>query len=275
MKIKTMERVVYEHNPLVEVVCQLRFDSIVSLESGPPSRFSEDFASIDFPIATIEQQSSLQIDMDPIADGGSGEVQVTLPNIPAIYHFSSADKQRKISISANFISFSCARYEGWEGFRAAFLEVVNAFFLAYEWPSFVRLGLRYKDLIARENLGLEGTPWKELLSPLVSGIFAHENYFSGMALNESCVDQQVSQVLLRLDDCDLLLQSALLRSAGTEARQAFLIDADFFRESPQYSIEMCKLGEIIDDLHKSAGSIFRHCIEEKLHVALGPKPDPC
>lgn len=265
MKIRVLERVVYAHNPLVEVVCQVRFDRILALETSNPSRFQEDFASAGFPIVRIEPASSIQIASSDPSVPASMQGH---PNIPPVYHFSSENKQRKISLSSEFLAFSCAEYPGWEDFKAEFLSVLAAFSNIYSTPVYRRLGLRYKDLIEREALNLSNTPWKELLSPLVAGIFFQGDYFEGDHFEESAVVQQVSQVLLQLDDCNLLLQSALLKSSTPQSLQAFLIDSDFFMEFPKHKIEKEKMDALLDVLHTSAGSIFRHCIQEKLHDAL-------
>jgi hypothetical protein len=84
--------------------------------------------------------------------------------------------------------------------------------------------------------------------------------------------QQASQATLRLDECGLLVQSTMLRSADAEPQTAFLIDSDFFRDSSSYDLRPGKTWENLDALHGNADALFRRCITETLHNALGPTP---
>lgn len=271
MKIKATDRVEYAHNPLVEVICQLRFDRLLLLDAQAPTQFQEDFARERYPLLTVEQPSSIQIALGNSPLLKANDLQIPSPSIPAVYHFTSEDSDKKISLTSEFISFSCKSYTGWEEFRLHFHEALAAFVKCYPNLIFRRVGLRYKDLIEREALGLANNSWDDLLSPLVSGIFSHSAYFNGDFIDESSVSQQVTQTVLELDDCSLLLQCALLKSTAPDKKQAFLIDADFFHESPRFLTWLDDVPTSLETLHANAGAIFRHCIKEKLHDALGPK----
>ena len=69
----------------------------------------------------------------------------------------------------------------------------------------------------------------------------------------------------------LLVHSAMLRSSHGIAQSAFLIDSDFFRESPRYELSNASIPENLEALHSNADALFRRCITEVLHHALGPK----
>nr|WP_315392248.1 TIGR04255 family protein [uncultured Duganella sp.] len=270
MKIKTSARVRYAKNPLVEVLCQVRFNRLLSLEKEPPAELQERFAQVGYPTLIVDRQPSIQIAWSNI-----GAEEATYPNAssipsPAVYHFNSADGLKKISLNSEFIAFSCQKYEEWKLFQAEFLVLLKMFLEIYRHVSPVRLGLRYKDLISREDLGLAEVPWSELITPLVGGIFHAKTYFEDDALDERSVVHQAAQVGLSLDDCELLLQTALLKAADGSGLQAFLIDSDFFQELPKYVLSFANIEESLHALHNSAGAIFHHCIEEKLHHALGP-----
>lgn len=271
MKIKATDRVEYTHNPLVEVVCQLRFDRLLVLDAQAPTQFQEEFARERYPVLTVEQPSSIQIALGNSPSLKANDVHIPTPSIPVVYHFTSEDSDKRISLTSEFISFSCKSYTDWGRFRGHFHEVLAAFVKCYPNLIFRRVGLRYKDLIEREALGLADNSWDELLSPLVSGIFSQSVYFDGDVIDENSVSQQVTQTVLELDDCNLLLQCALLKSTAPDKKQAFLIDADFFHESPRFLTWLNDIPTSLEILHANAGAIFRHCIKETLHDALGPK----
>lgn len=151
-------------------------------------------------------------------------------------------------------------------------ECADAFSNYCKAANTTRLGLRYRDVIEREPLNLAGTPWHELIRPFLLGPL------SPVALNdlappEEDVGSFISQATLRLNDCSLLLQGSLLTSVDGDTR-AFLIDGDFFCEGNvdgDILSNKTNLAASLELLHNNAGVLFRRCITEKLHNALGPR----
>lgn len=269
MKIKTSRRVVYAHNPIVEVVCQVRFSRLLALDTHSPVKFQEQFAGSDYPTLTVDFPPSIQISWN---QARSPQLSSDVATASPVYHFASKDGLSKVSLSSEFIAFSCQTYSSWEIFRTELMRVVTAFMNIYPAALPTRVGLRYRDLILREALGLQGTPWDELLSPLVGGIFNAKSCFDSDSVDERSIAHLGAQVGLSLDDCELLLHTALLRSSDGAEQQAFLIDSDFYMESPKHNLSFVEIEKSLEPLHTSAGAIFHHCIKEKLHDALGPLP---
>jgi len=273
MRIKDADRVLYAHNPLVEVVAQIRFEQQASLITGLPAGLTEHLRVAGFVHMLQENSAAIQITFGEDSEKKPKLLQ-TPSNVPTIYHFESADKVRKLSVCADFVALTTSRYTEWKDFKKDFLECVATIARLFPQARAKRVGLRYKDLIEREKLGLRDVPWRELVSPLVAGVFAIDNLASDGWVEEAAVAQQASQVSLVLDDCQLLLQSALLRSVEDPKQQAVLIDSDFFREVSAEPINGDEIRALLDRLHSSAGSIFHHCIQRRLHDALGPQPAP-
>lgn len=272
MRIKSSPRVIYDHNPLVEVVCQARFDRNLQLQAGVPHEFQARIRET-YPRLRTEQLASIQIISGPSAEPLTEPVTGRQSSVSTIYHFSSEDQERTISVSADFLSFGCTKYVRWENFKAEFISALNAFTDIYPHPVIQRLGLRYKDLIERESIGLTGVEWSELLSPIVAGVFSADNFFDQpLTTPDERSIRQTSQSVLMLEECGLLLQSALMSSFGEAPTYAFLIDTDFFHEHPQHSVALEKTSESLEILHKNADAIFRACIKDRLHHALGPRP---
>jgi uncharacterized protein (TIGR04255 family) len=57
------DRVIYDRNPLIEVICQLRFPPILRVDSEVPARFQEQIRD-DFPLLTEEDFTVLP-DLSP------------------------------------------------------------------------------------------------------------------------------------------------------------------------------------------------------------------
>lgn len=265
MRIAASERVLYQNSPLVEVVAQVRFDRILILESSNPAQFQESFAKNHYP--------KLEIETAPIFATPVGAANITIePSasvIPRVFHFSSDDGAWKLSVSADFITLSCLAYTHWNDFKSRFAAAVSAFSTIYSGIRPTRIGLRYKDVIERQALGLGGTPWSELLKPFVIGVLSEQDFAVEGVVPDSAVNTLLCYTTLKLKECDLILQTAQMTSVkGPE--KAFLIDSDFFAETANTSFSLSTILARFDELHSSAGALFRRCITDKLHHALSP-----
>lgn len=265
MKIQTYVRVRYDKNPIAEVVCQARFPALAQFSDALPDELRSKLASLGYTKESKEQAFSISMTF-----GGGVQNQPTLSNI---FHFDSENAPHRVSICSEFVALTCTKYLSWDDFRPLFIDVYAAINGYLGENTLVRLGLRYKDLIEREPLGLDGVPWSELIAPFLLGPLAAHSLSDQQHSSDESLATFVSQATIRLDDCMLLLQSSLLRSMDGE-RTAFLIDSDFFIEASDgspLSGEREKISEALTSLHTHAGSLFRRGITEKLHNALGPK----
>ncbi|WP_322061987.1 TIGR04255 family protein [Paraburkholderia sp. J63] len=270
MKIAPSNRVKYAHNPLAEVVCQLRFDRLVELDSSEPAEFQAALSNSTYPNRTVEQPVGISLH---VATNGP----VSVPQLPApparVFQFAAADSSWRVSLCSDFVALSTNRYESWDDFQPRMLELVEIFAKCYSGAVPKRLGLRYKDVIERESLGLADTPWHELVKPFLLGPLAPGALSDDSPPDEGEIGNLLLQSRLKLEDCMLLLQSTLLRSIDG-GRQAFLIDGDFFTEDAT-CLEMLRDATVfrgaLDKLHNNAGALFQRCITGKLHNALSPE----
>jgi uncharacterized protein (TIGR04255 family) len=267
MRIETSKRVVYEHNPLAEVVCQIQFGKQVDLSDVEKLALRGKMEAAGYPVFSEEisfgfsQQISVNGTAEPIA----------FPQV-RVDHFSTEDGVWRVSIAGEFVALTCLKYSGWDKFLPRLLEAVRVLVATHPKAQPSRLGLRYKDVIERESVGLTGTPWHEVINPFLLGPLAPNALAEGQTPFEAEVGTFLSQTLLRLDHCMLLLQSSILSSTDGQ-RRAFLIDADFYNDSDLQS-ELLENADVLatrlEGLHASAGALFRRGITEKLHHALRP-----
>jgi len=269
MRIESSERIVYEHNPLAEVVCQVRFERLDEMSDAVVDALKLEFAAEGYP--GFFEETTFGIVHHFGTDGGVQQ-PVALPQI-RIRHFSSTDGAWKISICVDFVALTCLRYTSWGEFLPRLLAAAASFQLKYQGVVPLRLGLRYKDVIEREPLGLAGVAWHELIKPFLLGPLAPDALAEGQTATDADTESFLSQMSLRLNDAMLLLQSSLLTSVDGQ-RRAFLIDADFFNEGDLepglLTASELLLGRL-DALHANAGALFRRGITERLHHALRPR----
>lgn len=267
MKIKHADRVRYEVNPLIEVVAQLRFAPIFALEKNVLSAIQGQLHDAGFSVLKLETLASITVTLNapPSSDRISRAPQSS--DNTQIYHFSTEDELHTFSVCKDFVALTSRAYLDWQNFSAKLNMLCGIFEAGFTPIAITRIGLRYKDLIERESLGLDGRLWSDLLNPIVAGFLSTSGFVDGV--DESCVLQQTSQTVLKLEDCELLLQSALLRATDSTKRQAFLIDTDFYVNS-EPPAQLKTALSLIDTIHSSANYVFQNCIKEPLSVALRP-----
>ncbi len=257
MSTSSSDRVIYARNPLAEVICQLRFPGILKI--GAPAgaddlaRFQDRIRS-EYPL--LNDRSAA------IAPGVSLELLKAVGLAGVVSHeFVSADEEHKVVIGRDSIAVATLAYVRWELFREKLMVALDAFRDLYSPAFFSRIGLRYRNQIERESLGLDGQNWASLLAPQVAGPLA-SSHVPGV------VERSAGEVGLRLTESDV----ATLRF-GTVAlesgQQAFMIDNDFFTDR---KTEVSDASEVLDRLHARSGTVFRWCIGDRLHAAMEPQP---
>ncbi|MBB6582769.1 TIGR04255 family protein [Ralstonia solanacearum] len=268
MKISQSARVQYENNPLAEVICQIRFHRLTELDSTEQASFSAALGEHGYLLSGKEQINEITLEI------GASVQQFGAGKSPrSIFHYTSGDANWRLSVCSEFMALSCSRYTNWSDFLSRMTAAAGAFAACFPEAIPTRIGLRYKDVIEREALDLNGARWDELVSPFLLGPLMPGALADGEVPLDGDVANMLSQTLLQLDDCRLLLQSAILLAIDGNKR-AFLIDADFFEEGdlpPAHLHEECALSRCLEKLHNNAGSLFRRCITEKLHAALRPR----
>jgi uncharacterized protein (TIGR04255 family) len=180
-----------------------------------------------------------------------------------VYEFTSADEQWTLSLTRDFLALTARRYERWEAFKEHLKQALGALVENYSPAFFSRIGLRYRDIIRRSVLGLEGNRWNELLCPYIAG-----------ALNSADVAEEVlsssHEILIRLPDGSSHVRAhhGLVHHMETK-EVCYLIDGDFFLE--QRTETTNALGKL-DFLNYNGRLFFRWCITDTLHRAMGPRP---
>jgi uncharacterized protein (TIGR04255 family) len=258
------ERVVYRRNPLIEVICQLRFPPILRIAAVPPMEFQERIRA-EYPLLS-EQIPEINIQVPPemppaVADLLKG----TLTKGKIIgYGFSSSDEKWKVTLTRDFLSLSTAEYTRWEHFREHLEGPLQALIAFYAPAFFTRVGLRYQDLIRRSALGLPlTTKWSELIRPPIAGVH-------GAPALEGSIEESLGQVLISLPQYGgrVRMNYGIVEAANVPEK-CFLIDGDYYSEERTRTDDVDR---ILAYFNKQSGRLFRWCIEERLQQAMEPQP---
>jgi uncharacterized protein (TIGR04255 family) len=253
-------RVIYEKNPLETVICQLQFPAILKISAEAPAAFQD----------SLRKQYPLFKEKPPLdfAGGLPPEISTLIAKgLPfdigsTAYDFTSADEEWTVSLSRDFLALTARRYQQWESFREHLNTALQALAKHYSPAFFTRIGLRYRDIIRRSVLGLEGNGWKELLRPQIAGALASPEIADD-------VERAGHEFLIRLPDglSHVQAQHGLVQDAGTK-EVCYLIDCDFFL---QQKTEITDALERLDFLNRNGRLFFRWCITDTLHQAMGPR----
>ena len=255
MFISDQEHVVYTKNALTEVLCQLRYPAILSVDRDEPIDFQE-LLRAEYPYY------STRTGQPPAA-----QQQQAQPKSITAHQFLSADKRWRVHLTRNALTFSTRVYTQWSEF-AARLDVVLAHFIKTYHPAFFeQISMRYVNAISRKRLDLEDTPWRELIAP---------EYLGPLAFSD-----------LREEDaksCSVELQAALTSSVNVrihagpgflrveaptptiEKEPRHILDLDFAMQGEQMPVNLC--GGSIETLHAHAFPVFRAAITDTLHDAM-------
>ncbi|HKY40884.1 MAG TPA: TIGR04255 family protein [Polyangiaceae bacterium] len=258
MRFQESDRVSYGKNPLVEVICQARFNRLLRLESEVPAAFQQALMD-DYP-KVVETNSFAAAIPPQLAQIVRLDASVTNQRA---FDFVSTDGEWSVSITSQFVALTTKTYRRWEDFRARLVKVFDAFANVYEVATFTRLGLRYQDLIQRSRLGLDGQHWATLLNPQLVGELAEDGF-------ENDAKHIAKELVFSLDfdDASVRLYHGLARTQNAD-ESCYLIDSDFFREQPT---ERGNALPILDRFNREAGKLFRWAISTPLHAAMDPEP---
>lgn len=251
------ERCVYRHNPLADVICQLRFPEILTIGANLPVDFQEAIRA-DFPRFDTRQETPA-----PKLTGTPGNF--TVQNQPAIvnYQFTSADGVWRVNLTSKFISLTCSRYTCWEEFAKKLDKPLAAFIKLYQPAYFERVGLRYLNFISRKELSLENTPYRDLIAPCWLGPLALDST-NETGFSRSSVDAEFA---IR-GGCRAKVHAGpgnVKRGGKADPELKFVLDMDLYMPG---NVAVNLSAGALQTLHSQAYPLFRGAITDTLHDAM-------
>jgi uncharacterized protein (TIGR04255 family) len=257
MNLPEFDRVIYECNPLFEVVCQLTFPPILKISHQEPVEF-QDEVRFEYPL--FEQT---QPQVPPEIAKVVQQLNLPLPNDSA-YVFRSEDQKWNLAIAKNFIALTTSAYGRYEYFKQKLDVAITTFERIYRPSFYTRVGLRYQNLIIRSELDLENKKWSDLITKQIASEL-HDFELSGsiQSINKNLV--------LQVENGQVNFNHGLVyvkNPKANEEEEAYLLDADFYTERKIARDE--NAWNILDSFNQSARNLFRYSISETLHDALRP-----
>lgn len=264
MSFPDCKRFIYDKNPLIQVVCQLRFPKILKINTQEPADFQDIIREI-YPQyeEQVEQHQEISIVGQPNQTVSSPIMKTsTVKN----HKFSTVDNQWHINLTNTFISLSTNSYKRWEDFRKKLEIPLQALIDIYQPAYFVRTGLRYIDAFDRSKLGLSDNRWNNLIKPYALG------FLSAAEIDENSITTSNMETEITLDDgkSNAKIRAMLGYVEGNSEKQ-YIIDSDFY-SLDKLEVNMVTVNNMLDYLHLNSTRFIRWVIEDKLHDAMEPKP---
>lgn len=252
-------RCIYRNNQLGEVICQLRFPEILTIEANIPAQF-QDMIRDEYPVYSVKQELPA-----PKVTGTPGNLQFEKQRPIHNYQFASADGLWRVNLTSRFISLACSRYTCWEDFAMKLDKPLAAFIQTYRPAYFERVGLRYLNFISRFDTGLSDVPFRELIHSAYLGLLNDEQ-IPEAAVTRSSVDTELA---IR-GGCRVKIHAGpglVKRNGRQEQEVKFIFDQDLYMPG---KVEVKLSAGALQTLHNQAYAIFRGAITDTLHDAMEP-----
>ena len=249
----------YRKNQLADVICQLRFPQILSINANLPVEFQEAIRE-HYPRFSANLETTA-----PKISGTPGNLQ--LENQPSTknYQFTSLDGKWRVNLTSTFVSLACNQYTSWEEF-ARMLDIPLAEFIKIYKPAcFERIGLRYLNFISRQALDIQDVPFAQLFTTPYLGLLSDPEILEADA-HRNGVDADISLP----GGCRVKLHTGpgLVTQNGQQQKEVkFVFDQDLYMTG---NIPVNYSAGALQTLHSHAFPVFRGAITDILHEAMEP-----
>jgi uncharacterized protein (TIGR04255 family) len=266
MALKDYPHVHYRKNPLVEVICQVRFPRILSIDGEVPSAFQNEINS-QYPNLQTANEFQQQLSVDMTDDN---PIPRFAQEKRLNYAFVSADAQWKVNLASTFFSLSTRQYCLWEKFYEKLTSLIEVFHKVYPLaPSeYERVGLRYINAISRSKLGLTDCDWKDLIHPSAIGLLSNSDIKKDITSFNSSTEFKVdNESFARISTGLGFTNSANTQVPMSGQELSLIIDNDIFT----FKVNRDMLCSRLEYIHKISTNIIQSVITDKLRQAMEPE----
>jgi len=263
MPFKEVKRMIYRKNPLIQVVCQLRFPRILSISKDAPVDFQERIRKI-YPIYNVSIEQQQQV----VFEFGTDKSPIIAQNESINnYSFLSDDRIWQINLTSTFLSLSTSQYKRWEDFYYHLQEPLDVLNEIYHPAFFERIGLRYVDAFRRSILGISmETPWTEFINSFALGFLSNNDISAEIKGYSATSDVDLgNNAMARIITSTGFVGNIMFQQ---NPELSFIVDSDLFFTSKK---NLDEVEASLNHLHAHANRIIRSIITDRLHQAMEPE----
>lgn len=257
-----IKRVKYGKCPLIQVIYQLNFPTILSIDVDAPVLFQDAIREC-FPEyqVKVEQENEIKVNMKDRNESPVFRQSI----VRRLHQFISEDGNWTITLAKNQLSISTDKYELWECMAERFRLPLEKFVEIYKQKYFDVVALRYVDAFNRPQLGLENVSWKKLIKPHLQGcLMLSSDGGIGVSAN-------VMRSVMTIGEIDVKVSAGLGSVNGlydNSNGNTFILDCEY---SVSRKMKFEDIHSVADELHNKANEFFRDSILKKLHDAMEPE----
>ena len=240
LNLPPVARVKYKSNFIKTAVCELRFPTLLELESKPPKDFQAKIRKL-YPFYEPEVMQRFGD-----SEGDSNEHR---------YLFRSKDRHWTITVKSFALAIETSRYVDFEDFFARFKLVLDSAKEMIDSDFFTRIGFRYINSIPIEDGKLDGWIRPELILPLTEGALG--SIKSSASIIHGYMEQ--GEYSLRHG-----LKTEDKGNMGNDVPN-YVLDVDYYSEN----IEFDKVEHLIKHFNETNFAFFSWCLGEKAKKLLG------
>ena len=263
MPLDEARQTIYKKNPLIQVICQLRFPRILLINEKAPADFQERIRKVypNYNVSVEQQQQSF------FGSGIDTSPKIIQNEQINNYSFSSGDGVWQINLTSTLLSLSTSHYIGWEDFRSNLYEPLNALNDIYCPAFFDRVGIRYINAYRRSTLNIDmNTSWTELISPFALGFLSNKDLAEEVKGYTATSDIKLgNDVMARVITSTGFIGNIIFQQ---NPELSFIIDSDLYYSSKKSFDE---LDDSLINLNDHAYRLVRNMITDKLHEVMEPE----
>lgn len=264
MQFPYTDRSIYQNNPLDKVIAQLRFPTILKIDTDASalSQFQDRIRDI-FPMYQEQREIVNEINIGfPIPFQQNGIPQISNQSTKRTHVFKSEDGNWIFSLANTSISLSTRTYTKWEVFREYFQNAKNAFVEIYN-PIFIsRIGLRYINIFCRSSLNISpDREWNHLIKPYYNGLL------SEIQDSQLLSFQNVNEIALDQEKCTVKTMSTFVNKKD-DGEKCLVIDNDYAKN---IKTAVAQADSVLDYLNGESSRFIRWIISDELHQAMRPQ----
>ena len=256
----------YRRNPLINVVCQLRFPPILAINAKPPVAFQEALR-LKYPLFSVSAEQQVSVNLEHEPNGSLSVQRVDHTDTMNNYRFASEDNVWVVNLTSTFLAVSTTGYSSWSDFRGRVKEATETLRLVYAPAFFERVGLRYINAVRRTMFELSSdTPWDKLFSPSALGFLSSDVIRDKISGYSSTTEvKHDNGILARITTAlGQVTETEQTKQSSTEI--SFIVDTDSFFGKTNTDDAIPAL----DVLHQMADHTFQSIITDELRVAMQP-----
>ncbi len=236
LTLPAVDRVDYERNFVKTAVCELRFPTLLELESRPPEVLQKALRK-EYPLYERAQA------LTGITVGGGAQTQVQ-------HQLKSKDKKWTVLFRSSSVALESTAYKGFDDFMPRLAWVLKAVRPLIDADFFTRIGLRYINALPFNPVDFDGWVNPVLAGTLVSGPFGEVSAFWQQAQGPA-------------ERGWFSFRHGLPEAEG--AKREYILDFDFYDEN----IDVADTEKAINALHNESYRFFSWAVGPKTIAAMG------